>query len=111
MPCPISTFPGEIITCPSDENLTHDDRTGFAARLTGNFGAEEGTGLVIGLASRPPRAAPPAPCDYANRNGKDYGRAPPSPLRRWDRGFASIARRRSSRCRKRNSRTATPARR
>src|ERR1700676_3474203 len=97
MPCPISTFPGETVTCPSGENRIHDDSIGFAARLTGNSGAEgEGAGVVIALPSRPPPAAPPAPCGYANRNGKGYGPARPSPLRRWDWGFASIAQRRSS---------------
>src|ERR1700674_4539070 len=62
MPWPISTFPGETVTCPSGESRIHDDSTGFAARLTGNFGAEgEGAGFVIGRPSRPRRAAPPAP--------------------------------------------------
>src|SRR5476651_2391558 len=73
----ISTFPGEIVTCPSGENRTQDDRTGFAARLTGNFGAGEGAGPVIGLPSRPPRAAQPVPFDYANRSGTNYGPARP----------------------------------
>src|SRR6195256_4370937 len=90
MPCPISTFPGETLTWPSGENRTHDDSTGFAARLTGNFGAEgEGAGVVIGLPSRPRRAAPPAPCGYATHNGKDCGRAPPSRPGRRDWDFAS----------------------
>src|SRR5258708_19612222 len=80
MPCPISTFPGEIITCPSDENRTHDDSLGFAARLTGNFGAEEGAGLVIGLASRRPPPAPPPPSCYPPHNAKDSGPAPLSLL-------------------------------
>ena len=51
MPCPISTFPGETVTCPSGEKRIHDDSIGFAARLTGNLGAEgEGACSVIGLA-------------------------------------------------------------
>src|SRR5258707_8597017 len=60
MPCPISTFPGETLTWPWGENRTHDDSTGLAARLTGNFGTEEeGAGFVIGQPpSRPRRAAP-----------------------------------------------------
>src|SRR6266550_684872 len=73
MPCPISTFPGETVTWPSAENRTHDDSTGFAARLIDNCGAGEGGGVVIGLSSRLRRAAPPAPCGYANHNGKDCG--------------------------------------
>ena len=40
MPCPISTFPGETVTCPVPENFSHDDNFGFAARLTGNLGGE-----------------------------------------------------------------------
>ena len=47
MPCPISTLPGETITCPSGENRTHDDSTGFAARLTGNL-ARGGGGRGLG---------------------------------------------------------------
>src|SRR5258708_4155640 len=75
MPCPISTFPGETVTCPSVEKRTHDDSTGLAARLTGSFGDGEGEGPVIGLPFRLPRAARLAPCGYANRNGTDYGPA------------------------------------
>jgi hypothetical protein len=45
MPCPISTLPGETITCPLLEIFSHDDSFGFAARLTGSAGGEgEGTG-------------------------------------------------------------------
>src|ERR1700738_1024064 len=70
MPCPISTFPGETVTCPSEEKRTHDDSTGLAARLTGNLGEGEGPGFVIGLQFRPPRGGPGAPCGYANRLGR-----------------------------------------
>jgi hypothetical protein len=45
MPCPISTLPGETLTCPLLEIFSHDDSFGFAARLTGSAGGEgEGTG-------------------------------------------------------------------
>ena len=36
IPWPISTLPGETVTCPVLENFSHDDSFGFAARLTGN---------------------------------------------------------------------------
>ena len=66
----------------------HDDSFGFAARLTGSFGAEgAGAGWFIGPPSLPPRAAPPAPCGYANRSGKGCGRALPSPRRLVGTGF------------------------
>ena len=40
MPCPISTFPGDTVTCPVLENFSHDDNFGLAARLTGNLGGD-----------------------------------------------------------------------
>src|SRR5713226_6162224 len=77
MPCPISTLPGETITCPSDENRIHDDSTGLAARLTGRLSTGEGAGFVMAPPFRLLRAAPPAPSGYANRSGKGCGRALP----------------------------------
>ncbi len=37
IPWPISTLPGETITCPSAAKLIHDDSFGFAARLMLTF--------------------------------------------------------------------------
>src|SRR3954447_16845488 len=72
MPCPISTLPGETVTCPVLENFSQDDSSGFAARLTGNDGGGgEGFCWLISPPFRWPRAAPPAPCGYASRNGRD----------------------------------------
>src|SRR4029450_5311821 len=79
MPCPISTLPGETVTCPALENFSHDDNFGLAARLTGNLGGEgAGACWFIVPPFLPRRAAPPAPCDYANRSGKGCGQALPS---------------------------------
>ena len=92
MPCPISTFPGETVTHPSAENFSHDDSFGFAARLTGSFtGGGEGACCFIPPPSRSPRAAPPAPCGYANRSGIDCGRALPSRPCWKVTGFVSTA--------------------
>src|SRR5436309_628468 len=88
MPCPISTLPGETVTCPCAENLSHDDSFGFAARLTGSLG-EDGAGWFIPPPSHPPHAAPPAPYGYASRSGTDCRRALPSPAGSWVWGFAS----------------------
>src|SRR5438105_8032198 len=75
MPCPISTLPGETMTCPCAENFSQDDSFGFAARLTGKpGGGGEGAGCFILRPSRLLRAALPAPCGYANRNGRGYHR-------------------------------------
>src|SRR4029450_1440234 len=80
MPCPISTLPGETVTCPVLENFSHDDSFGFAARLAGSPGGEgAGAGLLIPRPFLPPRAAPPAPCDYVIRSGRGCDRALPSP--------------------------------
>src|SRR5215213_9240059 len=80
MPCPISTLPGETVTCPVLDNFSHDDSFGFAARLTGSAGGEVGgAGLLIPPPFLPPRAAPPAPCGYAIRSDRGCGRALPSP--------------------------------
>src|SRR5215213_1474752 len=80
MPCPISTWPGEIVTCPVLENFSHDDSFGFAARLGGSAGGEgAGTGWLILPPFLPPRAARRAPCDYVNRSGRGCGRGLPLP--------------------------------
>src|SRR5512147_502892 len=91
-PCPISTLPGETVTCPLLEIFSHEDSFGFAARLTGNLGGVgAGAGWFILAPFLPPRAALPAPCDYANRSGTGYGRAPPSPPGLSATDFASTA--------------------
>src|SRR4051794_39026131 len=90
MPCPISTLPGETVTCPCAENFSHDDSFGFAARLTGNWGGGgEAACWLIARPSHPPRAALPAPCGYANRNGRGCRRALLSPLCSWAWDFSS----------------------
>src|SRR5215475_13743517 len=67
MPCPITTLPGETVTCPVLENFSHDDNFGLAARLTGNLGGDgAGAGWFIPPPFLPLRATPPAPCDDAN---------------------------------------------
>src|ERR1700754_5020973 len=76
MPCPISTLPGEITTCPSGENRTHDESTGLAARLTGRLGAEgEGADLFMARTTQLPRSIPRAPCGYVTRTGIGCGPA------------------------------------
>src|SRR5689334_3668500 len=63
IPWPISTLPGETVTCPVLENLSHDDSFGFAARLTGSAGGA-GAGWFILPPFLPPRAARRGPCDF-----------------------------------------------
>src|SRR5215218_6423274 len=94
IPCPISTLPGESVTCPCGENLSQADSFGFAARLTGSLG-EGGAGWFIRPPSRLLRAAPPARYGYASRNGRGCHRELPLPRDRWAKGCASKARPRS----------------
>src|SRR6202000_563322 len=111
MPCPISTFPGETITCPSGEKRTHEDSFGLATRLTGNFGGGGGgLGSVIAPPFRSRRAISPAPCDYVSRIGTGCGPALLLHPHRQARDFVSTAQPRSSICRQRNSRIAVPVR-
>ena len=50
MPCPISTLPGETVTCPCAENFSQDDSFGLAARLTGNLdGGGEGWFIRVAI--------------------------------------------------------------
>src|SRR5215218_5498560 len=88
IPCPISTLPGESVTCPCGENLSQHDSFGFAARLTGNL-AEGGAGWFIRPPSRLLRAAPPAPCGCASRSDKGCHQALLLPRGWWGRDFAS----------------------